>query len=215
MDSSDAGADASASGSGPQQAQEVGASETQPVNPEAGSSRFREDVTLESLRQRLADFAAERDWDQYHTPRNLLLAMVGEAGELCELFQWRPDAEVTRGLPGFTPKERTAVEEELADVLLYLVRLADVCGVDLPAAATAKIAKNAAKYPAERCRGSSAKYTEYQAMRAEARARRGARGQAEGEERGTEEQGTEAQAEDGEEGGQERGQEEGQGQGRG
>ncbi|GLC47581.1 hypothetical protein PLESTB_000003500 [Pleodorina starrii] len=102
-----------------------------------------------------------RNWDQYHTPRNLLLALVGETGELSELFQWRPEAEAGPGLPGFSAGERLAVEEELADVLLYLVRLAERCDVDLGAAALAKMRKNAAKYPVERCHGSSAKYTAY------------------------------------------------------
>ncbi|GLI68121.1 hypothetical protein VaNZ11_012461 [Volvox africanus] len=119
------------------------------------------DVTLEELRGRLAEFARERDWDQYHTPRNLLLALVGETGELCELFQWRPEAEAGRGLPGFSHQERQAVEEELADVLLYLLRLSDMCGVDLGRAALSKIRKNASKYPAAKCHGSSAKYTVY------------------------------------------------------
>ncbi|GFR49277.1 hypothetical protein Agub_g11284 [Astrephomene gubernaculifera] len=119
------------------------------------------DVSLESLRGQLEDFARQRDWEQYHTPRNLLLALVGEAGELAELFQWRREGEAARGLPGFTAPQRTAVAEELADVLLYLVRLADACGVDLGRAALSKMAKNAVKYPAERCRGSSAKYTAY------------------------------------------------------
>ncbi|GLC39099.1 hypothetical protein PLESTB_000007500 [Pleodorina starrii] len=118
-------------------------------------------VPLDELRSRLAEFSRERNWDQYHTPRNLLLALVGETGELSELFQWRPEAEAGPGLPGFSAGERLAVEEELADVLLYLVRLADRCDVDLGAAALAKIRKNAAKYPAERCHGSSAKYTAY------------------------------------------------------
>ncbi|GIL52488.1 hypothetical protein Vafri_8352 [Volvox africanus] len=119
------------------------------------------DVNLEELRGRLAEFARERDWDKYHTPRNLLLALVGEAGELCELFQWRPEAEAGRGLPGFSDQERQAVEEELADVLLYLLRLSDMCGVDLGRAALSKIRKNATKYPAAKCHGSSAKYTAY------------------------------------------------------
>jgi len=116
-------------------------------------------TSLEHFRSRMHQFAEERDWQQFHTPRNLLLALVGEVGELSELFQWR--GEVQPGLPGFTPDERRHVGEELADVLLYLVRLADRCGVDLAAAAEAKMAKNAAKYPADRCKGSSAKYSAY------------------------------------------------------
>ncbi|GIL79672.1 hypothetical protein Vretimale_12258 [Volvox reticuliferus] len=141
----------------------------QPVPPEGSHPgpfqshppRQWSDVTLEELRGRLAEFALERDWDQYHTPRNLILALVGETGELCELFQWRPEAEAGRGLPGFSDQERQAVEEELADVLLYLLRLSDMCGVDLGRAALSKILKNAAKYPAAKCHGSSAKYTAY------------------------------------------------------
>jgi dCTP diphosphatase len=88
-----------------------------------------------------------------------MLALVGETGELAECFQWK--GEVAPGLPGFTSQERRHVGEELSDVLLYLVRLSDVCGIDLAAAVTAKLASNAAKYPAHRCRGSSAKYTQY------------------------------------------------------
>ncbi|EFN57198.1 hypothetical protein CHLNCDRAFT_14766, partial [Chlorella variabilis] len=114
---------------------------------------------LQGLRAAQQRFAAERDWGQYHTPRNLLLALVGEAGELAECFQWK--GEVLPGLPGFSAEERQLIGEELSDVLLYLVRLSDACGIDLAAAAAAKLRKNAAKYPADRCRGSSAKYTRY------------------------------------------------------
>lgn len=116
-------------------------------------------TSLDHFRARMHAFADERDWHQYHTPRNLVLALVGEVGELSELFQWR--GEVAPGLPEFSSDERQHVGEELADVLLYLVRLADRCGVDLAAAAEAKMEKNAAKYPAERCKGSSAKYSAY------------------------------------------------------
>mmetsp|Transcript_41478 Transcript_41478/g.97015 ORF Transcript_41478/g.97015 Transcript_41478/m.97015 type:complete len:131 (-) Transcript_41478:492-884(-) len=120
---------------------------------------FSETPSLEQLRSQQANFAKERDWDQFHSPRNLALAMVGEVGELCELFQWR--GEVQEGLPGWTPEERTHLGEEMSDVLLYLVRLADKCGVDLPAAAQRKLERNATKYPSELCKGSSKKYTHY------------------------------------------------------
>ena len=90
-----------------------------------------------------------------------MLALVGEVGELSEIFQWK--GEVTPGLPEFSEHERTHVGEELSDCLLYLVRLADVCGVNLSRAVSDKIAKNAAKYPSDRCRGSADKYTAYQA----------------------------------------------------
>ena len=122
---------------------------------------FDRAVTLESLRQDQAAFAAARDWDQFHTPRNVLLAMVGEVGELSELFQWRGDAGCGVDLPAWSDADKTHLGEEMADVLLYLVRLADRCGVDLPAVAKAKLAKNEAKYPAEKCFGSAAKYTAY------------------------------------------------------
>ncbi|CAH1428319.1 unnamed protein product [Lactuca virosa] len=103
------------------------------------------DVSLEELRDRLAEFAKVRNWDQYHSPRNLLLALVGEVGELSEIFQWK--GEVERGLPNWSNDDKEHLEEELSDVLLYLVQLADVCGLDLGQAALSKIVKNSQKYP--------------------------------------------------------------------
>jgi dCTP diphosphatase len=84
---------------------------------------------------------------------------VGEVGELSELFQWR--GEVAPGLPTFSAEEKGRLGEELSDVLLYLVRLADRCGIDLAASAAAKVEANGVKYPADKVRGSSAKYSEY------------------------------------------------------
>ena len=109
---------------------------------------------LRDLRDELRAFAAERDWDQFHSPRNLATALAVEAAELLEPFQWLTD-EQSRSLP---PDTRAAVEEEIADVLLYLVRLADKLDVDLAAAARAKIVRNSEKYPVEKARGSSRKY---------------------------------------------------------
>ena len=109
---------------------------------------------LRDLRDELRAFAAARDWDQFHSPRNLATALAVEAAELLEPFQWLTE-EQSRALP---PDARAAVEEELADVLLYLIRLADKLDVDLAAAARAKITKNAEKYPVEKSRGSSRKY---------------------------------------------------------
>ena len=109
---------------------------------------------LRDLRDELRVFAAERDWDQFHSPRNLATALAVEAAELLEPFQWLTDEE-SRSLP---PETLAAVEEELADVLLYLVRLADRLDVDLAAAARAKIVRNGEKYPVEKARGSSRKY---------------------------------------------------------
>ncbi len=111
---------------------------------------------LTDLRNALRDFAAERDWDQFHSPRNLATALAVEAAELLEPFQWLTD-EQGRQLP---PETRSAVEEEMADVLLYLIRLADRMDVDLAAAARAKIVRNAAKYPIDKAKGSARKYTE-------------------------------------------------------
>lgn len=116
-------------------------------------------VSLEALRKRMADFASERDWEQFHSPRNLLLALVGEVGELSEIFQWK--GEVPKGLPGWDEAEKEHLGEELADVLLYLVRLSDMCGIDLGKAALRKMEINALKYPAGQCKGSCKKHTYY------------------------------------------------------
>ncbi|WOH01934.1 hypothetical protein DCAR_0521320 [Daucus carota subsp. sativus] len=102
-------------------------------------------VTLDLLKKKMADFAKERDWEPYHSPRNLLLAMIGEVGELSEIFQWK--GEVPRGLPGWEEREKEHLGEELSDVLLYLVRLSDICGIDLGQAALRKVKLNAIKYP--------------------------------------------------------------------
>lgn len=111
---------------------------------------------FEDLRQRLAVFAAERDWGQFHSPKNLAMALAAEAGELLEHFQWLTE-EQSAALP---EAERQAVALELADIQLYLVRLADRLGVDLVSAAHRKIDLNAEKYPADRSRGHARKYTE-------------------------------------------------------
>lgn len=103
------------------------------------------EISLKDLSTKLEEFAQARDWEKYHSPRNLLLAMVGEVGELSEIFQWR--GEVARGLPNWDDSDKEHLGEELSDVLLYLVRLADICGIDLGDAALKKIVKNAIKYP--------------------------------------------------------------------
>ncbi|KAJ7954687.1 dCTP pyrophosphatase 1-like [Quillaja saponaria] len=103
------------------------------------------EISLNELSRKLEEFAKARDWGKYHSPRNLLLAMVGEVGELSEIFQWR--GEVDRGLPNWAESDKEHLGEELSDVLLYLIRLADICGIDLGHAATKKIIKNEVKYP--------------------------------------------------------------------
>ncbi len=113
---------------------------------------------LAELRDALCAFAAERDWERFHTPKNLAMALSGEAGELIEHFQWL-SAEQSAALDATT---REAVALEMADVLLYLVRLADVLEVDLAAAARRKIAINAQRYPAALARGRADKYDRLQ-----------------------------------------------------
>jgi dCTP diphosphatase len=113
-------------------------------------------MSLEDLRGALRRFASDRDWDQFHSPKNLAIALSVEAAELLEHFQWTSEDD-----PGGLAADRHAkVKEEIADVLLYLVRLADKLNIDLLAAATEKIQVNATKYPVEKARGSSKKYTE-------------------------------------------------------
>ena len=114
--------------------------------------------SLEALRDRLREFARERDWDQFHTPKNLSMALIAEAAELVEHFQW-VEGDKSHLLE---EKVRPAVEEEIADILIYLVRIADKLSIDLYRAAERKIAINARKYPADRVRGSARKYTEYE-----------------------------------------------------
>lgn len=110
-----------------------------------------------ALRDTIRQFAAERDWDQFHSPKNLAIALSVETSELLENFQWLTEADSGR-LP---PEKREQVRDEMADVLIYLVRLADKLDVDLLDAAAKKIAKNAVKYPADQVRGSMKKYTDY------------------------------------------------------
>ncbi len=110
--------------------------------------------SLESLRRRLAEFVDERDWDQFHNPKNLAMALAAEAGELLEHFQWLSADEAAR----LEPAVRDAVALELADILMFLVRLSDKLGVDLLDAAGRKLALNAQKYPAEKARGRATKY---------------------------------------------------------
>ena len=113
-------------------------------------------MDLDDLSARLRAFARERDWEQFHAPKNLAMALAVEAAELMEHFQWLTEQE-SGELP---PAARQRVAEELADVLIFTVRLADRLGVDLEPAVEAKIRANAAKYPVEKSRGNSKKYSE-------------------------------------------------------
>lgn len=100
---------------------------------------------FEALGQRLADFARARDWERFHNPRNLAAALSVEAAELLEVFQWMTDAEADAVMDA--PDRAAAVRDECADVLIYLVRLADVLGVDLMAEANAKVDRNEERFP--------------------------------------------------------------------
>jgi dCTP diphosphatase len=115
-------------------------------------------LDLASLTGSLRTFAAERDWDQFHTPRNLLLALTAEVGELNEVLQWRGEVAAE----DLTQRDRQRLGEEASDVLCYLVRFCDKAGIDLATAVAAKLEQNSKKYPADQCRGKSDKYTAYQ-----------------------------------------------------
>ena len=111
---------------------------------------------LDRLRDALRAFAAARDWERFHAPKNLAMALSVEAAELLEVFQWMSDAD-SRDLD---PAAREAASQEIADVLLYLIQLSDALGVDPIAAAERKLVVNAEKYPVEKARGTSRKSTE-------------------------------------------------------
>ena len=113
--------------------------------------------SLEALRGRINAFVEFRDWGQFHTPKNLAMAMIVEAAELVEQFQWDTPQESH----DLSPEKREAVSHELADTFVYLLRIAEVLQIDLIAAANEKIDLNAKKYPVEKSRGSNAKYTAY------------------------------------------------------
>jgi NTP pyrophosphatase (non-canonical NTP hydrolase) len=112
---------------------------------------------LRALQQRLAAFAAAREWEQFHSPKNLAMALAVEAAELVEEFQWLTEAQSE----SLDAERRDRVRLELADVFIYLLRLADRLDVDLLRAADDKMALNERKYPAERVRGDARKYTDY------------------------------------------------------
>ena len=115
-------------------------------------------VTLGELKERIAGFAKARDWEQFHAPKNLAMALASEVGELMEHFLWSDNLE-SRQLLDDSDK-RAQVAEELADVLIYALRFADVAGLDATKAILAKMERNEERYPVEKAKGSSAKYNE-------------------------------------------------------
>lgn len=113
--------------------------------------------SLDTLRQRIREFALARAWERYHTPKNLVMALSVETAELLEPFQWLT-SEQSQNL---TPEQHEAVRQEIADVLIYLTRLADLLDIDLLEAASDKLAINARKYPVDKAHGNALKYSNF------------------------------------------------------
>ncbi len=120
--------------------------------------RHDENTTIGTLKKEVLAFAQERDWEQFHSPKNLSMAIAAEAAELMEPLLWVTPAE-SRAVMA-RPDKRAALQDELADIVVYCLEFANQTGIDLSSAITAKMARNAAKYPVEKARGRSEKYTE-------------------------------------------------------
>ena len=115
-------------------------------------------TTVAEIRERVMAFARERDWEQFHSPKNLSMALAAEAGELMEHFLWTESKDSAATLTD--SRKRSKIEDELADVVIYALEFANIGGIDLAKAIEAKLAQNAAKYPVEKAKGRSVKYTE-------------------------------------------------------
>jgi len=115
-------------------------------------------TTMAELKQRVLDFVRERDWEQFHSPKNLSMALAAESGELMEHFLWATP-EQSRALV-LDADKRSRIADELADVVIYALEFANITGIDVAAAIEAKMATNALKYPVEKARGRADKYTE-------------------------------------------------------
>lgn len=115
-------------------------------------------MDVDQIQQRLRAFALERDWNQFHTPKNLATALSVEAAELLEIFQWLTD-EQSLAIKD-DAQRMDMVSQEIADVMMYLLRLADVLSIDLQQAVDQKMIINAEKYPIEKARGNASKYTD-------------------------------------------------------
>ena len=129
-----------------------------PVKPAGRARTRRPPIALADLAAAVARFRDEREWAQFHTPKNLAAAIAIESAELQELFLWKTDAEIDRDLA--EPARRSAAADEIADVVMFAMLLADRLGIDLAGAITAKLAANAEKYPVHLARGSARKYTD-------------------------------------------------------
>jgi dCTP diphosphatase len=115
-------------------------------------------TTVSELRERVLAFVRERDWEQFHSPKNLSMALAAESGELMEHFLWATPEE-SRAIAA-DPAKRSRIAEELADVVIYALEFANTTGLDVAASIEAKMAANARKYPVEKSKGRSAKYNE-------------------------------------------------------
>jgi dCTP diphosphatase len=115
------------------------------------------DTDFDRIKKKVRQFVVERDWDQFHSPKNLSMALIVEAAEMVEHFQWLTEEQSSN----LSPEKLAEVEQELADIQVYLISLAEKLKLDLVAAVEKKLVLNAQKYPADQVRGSSKKYTEY------------------------------------------------------
>lgn len=116
-----------------------------------------ENLDITKLKEKVSDFAKERDWEQFHTPKNISMALSVEASELMEIFQWLKSGDKSE----LSEAQLKQVKDELADVLVYSIRLADLLDINLEKAIPEKMEQNALKYPASKARGNSKKYTEF------------------------------------------------------
>jgi len=114
------------------------------------------DEKIEELKAKIRKFRDDRDWKQFHNPKDLAISIAIEAGELLEEFQWKDKAEIDKKVAN----EKHKIEDEMADIYIYLLEMSDVLGIDLIEAAKRKMAKNEAKYPVEKAKGNAKKYTE-------------------------------------------------------
>lgn len=114
-------------------------------------------MDIKAIQRELQEFASQRDWDQFHTPKNLATALVCEAAELAEIFQWLTPEQSWSCMSD--EKSATSVREEIADIQIYLLRLADQLNVDIERAVAQKMGINAEKYPVDRARGNAVKYS--------------------------------------------------------
>jgi dCTP diphosphatase len=131
--------------------------DTAPMKPDDPKPTTEEWPDLARFKAEFRDFVAKRDWDQFHTPKNLAMALAGEVGELLEHFQWLTP-EQSQELPAETLEQ---VAHEIADIQIYLAALSDRLGIDIGPAVASKMHRNAEKYPADQVRGSARKYTMY------------------------------------------------------